>query len=80
MIATYLVMRIALKAVVDECNRIAAEADAQAQASVLKSRIAQLDMDLANGLIDEQKYSALAAEILSSLPPLQWGNAQEGGG
>jgi hypothetical protein len=66
---TYLVIKLALQAVVDECNRMALEAETQEQASLLKSRIAQLEMDFASGAIDEKTYSALASEILSELRP-----------
>ena len=74
-------MKIALKAVVDECNRLAAEAEAQAEAALLKARIAQLEMDYASGKIDEKTYSDQASEILRGLSPHQEGPAgSEGAG
>jgi hypothetical protein len=76
---TYLVMKIALQAIVDECNRLAAEAETQAQAALLKSRVAQLEMDLASGKIDEEAYAALASAILAELPPPPEGVQLEGG-
>jgi hypothetical protein len=73
------VMTIALQAIVDAYNRIAAEAETQAQAGLLKSRIAQLEMDLASGKIDEETYTALASAILAELPPPPEGVRSEGG-
>lgn len=75
MIVTYLVMKLAMQAVVDECNRLAAEAETQAYAGLLKSRIAQLEMDLAKGAIDEETYNALASQMLGELRP-----SSQGGG
>jgi len=69
MIVTYLVVKLALQAIVDEANRLAAEAEAQERASYLKSRVAQLEMDLATGAIDEKTYTAKASEILNELQP-----------
>ena len=69
MFVTYIVVRLALQAVLDECNRMAAEAENQGQAALLKSRIAQLEMDFAKGAIDEETYTSRAAQILSELPP-----------
>jgi uncharacterized membrane protein len=66
---TYIVVRLALQAVLDECNRMAAEAGTQEQAAILKSRIAQLEMDFAKGAIDEETYTSKAAEILGGLRP-----------
>ena len=54
MIMTYLIVKLTLQAVLDECNRLAAEAETQSRASFLKSRIAQLEMDFATGAIDQK--------------------------
>ncbi len=80
MIVTYLIMKLTLQAVVDECNRLAAEAETQERASYLKSRIAQLEMDLATGAIDEKTYAAKASEILNELQPSQERGIELGGG
>jgi hypothetical protein len=69
MFVTYIVVRIALQAVLDECNRMAAEAETQGQAALIKSRIAQLETDFATGLIDEETYTSRAAKILGELRP-----------
>ncbi|HEV2390240.1 MAG TPA: hypothetical protein VGS04_05900 [Nitrososphaerales archaeon] len=79
---TYIVVKLALKAVVDECNRMALEAETQAQAAYVKSRIAQLEIDFARGTIDEKTYTARAAEILGELkqPFSAEGIQTDGGG
>jgi hypothetical protein len=69
MFVTYLVVKLALQALVDEANRLAAEAETQERAAYLKSRVAQLEMDLATGAIDQNTYTAKASEILSELQP-----------
>ena len=79
MFVTYLVVRLALQAVVNEANRLAAEAETQERAGYLKSRIAQLEMDLATGAIDEKTYAARASEILNELQPSPEGGVELGG-
>ena len=64
MIAAYLVLKLALQAVVTECNRIAVEAETGQLAAELKARVAQLDADRATGLIDDETYNGLASKIL----------------
>ena len=80
MFVTYLIVKLTLQAVVDECNRIAAEAETQEKASYLKSRIAQLEMDLATGAIDQDTYAKKASEILNELRPSPEGGIELGGG
>lgn len=80
MFVTYIVVKLALQAVVDECNRLVSEAETQAQASLLKSRIAQLEMDFAKGTIDEKTYTTRASDILSELEPSSEGGVQLDGG
>ena len=80
MITTYLVVKIALKAVVDECNRLAAEAEKQAEADLLKARIAQLEVDLARGAIDQSTYTELASKILAEVAPPRGGELPPDGG
>ena len=80
MILTYLIVKLALQAIVDEANRLGAEAETRERAGFLKSRIAQLEMDLATGAIDEKTYTAKASEILNELrPPSEGGIELEGG-
>jgi hypothetical protein len=67
LISTYFILKIALRAVVDECNKIAVEAETQAQAAQIKARIAQLELEFAQGKIDQGTYTAMASEILRGL-------------
>jgi uncharacterized protein YydD (DUF2326 family) len=76
---TYLIVKLTLQAIVDECNRIAAEAETQERASYLKSRIAQLELDLATGAIDQETYTKKASEILNELRPSPDGGIELGG-
>ena len=69
MFVTYLVVKLALQAVVDECNRMAAEIETAERAAFIKSRVAQLEMDFAQGRISEETYKAMAAEILKEVIP-----------
>ena len=69
-------MKLTLQAVVDECNRIAVEVESHERARYLKSRIASLDLDYANGAITEEEYSRRGSEILNELTLL---SAQRGG-
>jgi hypothetical protein len=81
MISTYFIVKLALRAVVDECNRLAAEAETQAQATYIKSRIAQLELEFAQGKIDQETYAAMASEILSGLAlPKRSDSPPTGGG
>ena len=80
MFVTYIVVRLALQAVLDECNRMAAEVETQERAALLKSRIAQLEMDFAKGAIDEEAYTSKASEILGELSPSGGSGLQIDGG
>ena len=79
MIATYLVMKIALQAVLEECNRMAAMAEGRELAGGLKERIAALEIDFSSGAIDAATYERRAAEILEELKQLSAGGLQPGG-
>ena len=80
MFVTYLIVKLTLQAIVDECNRLAAEAETRERAGFLKSRIAQLEMDLATGAIDEKTYTAKASDILNELRPSPDGGIELDGG
>jgi len=67
MFVTYIVVKLAMRAVVDECNRMASDLETQAQAAHMKSRVAQLEMDFAQGKIDEKTYTTMAASILNEV-------------
>ncbi len=67
MIATYFIMKLAMQAVLQECNDMAATAQLSEQASLLKSRVAQLELDYASGAIDSATYERRASEILEDM-------------
>ena len=69
MFVTYIVVKLALKAVVDECNRMASEIESAERAAFIKSRVAQLEMDFAQGKISEETYKSMAADILKEVNP-----------
>jgi hypothetical protein len=77
---TYIVTRISLQAVVEECNRMALEEESYGRARYLKSRIAQLDLDFANGVISEEEYARMGSQILEELKGFSSQGAQEFGG
>ena len=52
MIIEYLVMKLALQAVVDECNRMALVQESQERVGFLRSGIARLEVAYESGLID----------------------------
>jgi hypothetical protein len=67
LIVTYLVMKIALQAVLDECNKIAAAAELEEATRALKSRIAGLELEFSSGEVDEVAYEKGMAAILEDL-------------
>ena len=79
MIATYLILKIAMQAILDECNKIALLAESQAASSSLKERIANLEMAFASGSIDAAGYEKGAMEIMDELRKLSIGGLQPGG-
>lgn len=70
MIVTYFLLKITFQAIVDECNRMAAEAEKGEHARYLKSRVVQLDIDYGTGVIDEDEYARKQSEILDELRKL----------
>ena len=77
MIIEYLVMKLALQAVVDECNRMALVQESQERASFLKSGIARLEVAYESGLIDGEEYGRQSQEILGELKRLPQGQTYE---
>jgi len=51
----------------NECNRLALEADRADRARWIKSRLIRLRTDYENGLIDDKTYAAREEEILKDL-------------
>ena len=80
MIATYFILKLTFQAILEECNRLANEAENTERARWLKSKVVQLDIDFSTGVIDEEEYGKRQAEILAELsklsgekPPLDQG-------
>lgn len=60
-------MKLTFGAIMNECNRLALEADRSERARWLKSRLIRLRTDYENGLIDDKTYAAREEEILKDL-------------
>jgi hypothetical protein len=75
LIIEYLVMKLALQAVVDECNRMALEQESQERARSLKSGIARLEVAYESGLIDGEEYGRQSQAILDELKTLSQGQS-----
>jgi hypothetical protein len=73
-IATYFILKITFQALLEECNRIANEAENSEKARWLKSKVVQLDIDFSTGVIDEEEYGIRQAEILDELGKLSGGS------
>ena len=71
-------MKLTFQAILEECNRIAIEADKSDRARCLKSKVVQLDMDFSTGAIDEEEYGKRQAEILEELRNLSKVETQGG--
>lgn len=60
-------MKLTFGAIMNECNRLALEADRSERARWIKSRLIRLRTDYENGLIDDKTYAAREEEILKDL-------------
>jgi hypothetical protein len=76
-IATYFILKLTFQAILEECNRIAIEADKNDRARFLKSKVVQLDLEFSSGAIDEDEYGKRQAEILEELRNLSKGEQGE---
>jgi hypothetical protein len=74
-IATYFILKLTFQAILEETNRLAAEAETNERARWLKSRVVQLDIDFSTGVIDEEEYGRKQGEILDELRKLSGGQA-----
>jgi hypothetical protein len=70
-------LKLAFQAILEECNRIAIEADKNDRARFLKSKVVQLDLEFGSGAIDEDEYGKRQAEILEDLRNLSKGEPGE---
>ena len=60
-------MKLTFGAILNECNRLALEADRAERARWIKSRLIRLRTDYENGLIDDKTYATREEEILKDL-------------
>ena len=60
-------MKLTFGAILNECNRLALEADRAERARWIKSRLIRLRSDYENGLIDDKTYATREEEILKDL-------------
>ena len=70
MLVTYFILKLTFQAIVEESNRLAAEAESNERARWLKSKVVQLDIDYSTGEIDEDDYARRQSEILEELRKL----------
>jgi len=75
MIIEYLVMKLALKAVVDEHHRMAHIRDSQERGRFRKSGMARLEVAYESSLIDGEEYGRQSREILDELKKLSMGQS-----
>jgi hypothetical protein len=68
-------LKLTFQALLEECNRIAVDAEKNERARFLKSKVVQLDLDFSTGAIDEEEYGRKQAEILEELRNLSKGGA-----
>jgi hypothetical protein len=66
-------LKLTFQAILEECNRIAIDAEKNERARYLKSRVVQLDLDYSTGAISEDEYGKRQAEILDQLRNLSKG-------
>lgn len=67
MIITYLILKLTFQSILNECNRLAGEQYAKEEVMGLKSKLLKLRLDYERGMISEEKYSQMQAEILKGL-------------
>jgi uncharacterized membrane protein len=70
LLITYFLLKLTFQAILQECNRLAGEAENSERARWLKSRVVQLDIDFSTGEIDEEEYARKQSEILEELRKL----------
>ena len=67
MIATYFILKLTFQAILQETNRLAAEAEKTERGRYLKARIVQLDVDFESGLLSPEEYGQKQAEIIEEI-------------
>ena len=67
MIITFLIMKLTFESILNECNRLALEAEKAERARWIKTRLIRLRTDYEKGIIDEKAYAIKEEEILRDL-------------
>lgn len=67
MIITFLIMKLTFGSILNECNKLALEADKAERARLIKTRLIRLRTDYEKGIIDLNTYAAREQEILNDL-------------
>lgn len=67
MLITFLILKLTLESILNECNRLAAEQQSKEEVRWLKSRLLKLRLDFEKGVIDEQSYNKMQDDILKDL-------------
>lgn len=67
MLITYLILKLTLQSVLNECNRLAGEQQSREQITWLKSKLLKLRLDYERGKITAEEFNAMQSEILKSL-------------
>ncbi len=72
MIITYLILKLTLQSILNECNRLAGEQQSKDQVLAMKSKLLNLRLEFEKGLISEDTYNIKQAEILKDLKDKTW--------
>ena|GEM_PF-1092658 len=67
MIITFLIMKLTFGSILNECNKLALEANKAERARWIKTRLIRLRMDYEKGIIDLNTYAVREQEILNDL-------------
>ncbi len=67
MIITFLIMKLTFSAILNECNKLALEADKTERARWIKTRLIRLRTEYEKGIIDDKTYVEREQEILNDL-------------
>lgn len=67
MLITFLIMKLTFGSILNECNRLALEADSRERARWIKSRLVRLRTEYERGAINDATYAEKEAEILNDL-------------
>lgn len=64
---TFLILKLTFGAILNECNRLAAEQESHEFGMRLKAKLLQLKMDYDKGIIDKETYIKNETEVLKEL-------------